>query len=99
MVNDSLPPRPSETSISGLAVTNLAPICRQHVGSGYPGAASWNFCKSQQVSAIWRITKSLAPAVEVTQAVDAATATRTDTFARRQYQPIYGFSIYNAGTR
>jgi hypothetical protein len=99
MVDDSLATAASETSISGLAVTNLSPnfVANTSV-QGIPARQSLELLQSQQVSANQAITKSLAPAVEVTQAVDAATATRTDTFARRQYQPIYGFSIYNAGT-
>ena len=99
VVNTAISAQVLEPTLSGLAVTNLSPnfVANTSV-SGIPARRSMDLLQGQQATADLAVTKSLAPAVEVTQAGIAAAGVSAAMFARRQYQPIYGFSVYNSGT-
>ena len=87
------------TVLSGLTVTNLAPnfIANTSV-DGLSARQSLQSLQAQQSAVDLATTKSLAPVVTVTQAQEPTTAGLTTNYARRSYQPIYGFSVYNPGT-
>ncbi|MBS1854108.1 MAG: hypothetical protein JST11_01990 [Acidobacteria bacterium] len=99
VVNTNIGAKTFEAAVSGLAVTNLNPdfVANTSV-SGLQARQSFDLLQSQQATADLAITKSLAPAVEVTQAGPAVAGSISNAFARRQFQPIYGFSVYNPGT-
>jgi hypothetical protein len=97
--NDAIVTAPPEVAIAGRALTNLSPnfIANTSVQS-IAARQSMQLLNSQRQSADLAIVKKLAPVFAVTQASDAVAARSTADFARRQYQTIYGFSVYNPGT-
>jgi hypothetical protein len=89
-----------QTSITGLSVTNLSPNFVANTSiQGIAARQSLQLLQTQRQTADLAITKSLAPSFVVTQASDAVSSeANVASFAQRQYQLIYGFSVYSPGT-
>lgn len=99
VVNSSIGAQVVEPAFSGRAVTSLSPNLVANTSvSGIHARQSFDLLESQKATADLAVTKSLAPAMEVSQADFTAVAAQANGFARRQFQPIYGFSVYNSGT-
>ena len=98
-VNESVAAQATEPSIEGLILTNLSPDVVANTSiQGIQAQASLQALQGQQAAADLAVTKSLGPAVEVTQLRSALTGAAVENFSVRQYQSIYGFSVYNPGT-
>jgi hypothetical protein len=98
-VNSSISAQTIESSVSGLEVTNLSPDFVANTSiHGIPARNSFKLLENQKAAAGLAVTKSLAPQIEVSQARDTVAAAAESVAFRRQYQPIYGFSVYNSGT-
>ncbi|HVH76575.1 MAG TPA: hypothetical protein VM755_16790 [Stellaceae bacterium] len=88
----------AEPAISGLPATNLSPgVIANTSISGIAAHQSVEALQSQQAAAGLAVTKTLFPAIAVAQAGAAATVA-AEAAARRRYETIYGFSVYNPGT-
>ena len=98
-VDDTISVQVSEPSISGLQVTNLSPDFVANTSAvGFQARQSLDLLQSQQAQADLAVTKSLTPMVQATQAQTGAARLSRDSIKQRQYQPIFGFSVYNSGT-
>jgi hypothetical protein len=88
------------TSVSGALVTNLnTGGLITSTPRSVTAQQSIDKQQAQVATASLAITKALSPQNAVTQdhAVQAV-ASEAAAFGRRQFQPIYGFSVYNPGT-
>jgi hypothetical protein len=99
VVNDAISTHVVEPGIMGLAVTDLSPTFIANTSlQGFEARQSFQRLESQQAMAELATTKSQTPGPEVMQLRSSGTVMSTQQFARRQYQPIYGFSVFNPGT-
>jgi hypothetical protein len=97
--NNSIVAAVATPSTSGMSVTNLSPgVVGNTAIQSIPARQSFERLQMQQSTANLAVMKSLAPAAEVTQARFTGQTTTTQTSARRRYEPIWGFSVYNSGT-
>lgn len=87
------------TSVSGALLTNLNANGLTSIPKSVVAQQSAAAQQAQVASANLAITKALSPQDAVTQdhAIEAI-ASKAAAFGRRQFQSIYGFSVYNPGT-
>ena len=97
-VSNAILMNPITPSVSGSLVTNLSPNVIANTSlQGVAAQQSAQLLQSQQAAANLAVTKSLAPQPDVLQVRAAGTAIQTAAFSR-QFQSIYGFSVYNPAT-
>ncbi len=98
--SDAITQLVSEPSTTGLEVMNLSPDLVANTSVTDIGARqSLQDLQSQQTDASLSSGKSLAPQVDVVQVRSTTAAATTAAVAfGRQFQPIFGFSVYNPGT-
>ena len=84
--------------LAGTLLTNLSPSFIANTSiSGTAAQHSADALETQQAAANLAVTKSLAAQPDVLQARTVGTVAQTASFAR-QYQSIFGFSVYNPAT-
>jgi hypothetical protein len=97
-VNNAIITSVAGTTLAGLELTNLSPDLVANTSIQGPQAqASARVLETQQAAANLAVTKSFGPQPEVMQARNAGTSAAVASYAR-QYQPIFGFSVYSPAT-
>ncbi len=97
-VNSAITAQVASPSLAGLQVTDLAPQAIEATTvRGLEARQSVQAQQAQVEAAVQSQVKSRAPAIAVTQQREVASVA-TSVFGRPQYQPIFGFSIFNPGT-
>jgi hypothetical protein len=91
-------PATTPTVVQGKVVTNLAPNAIGTTATGIDAMQSLASQQQQESNAAQATTKTATPQVEVTQSRSAATGAQSEIAERRDYESIYGFSVYNSAT-
>ena len=87
------------SAVIGQTVTNLAPnSIAGATAKGLAAKQSLAVQQAQESFAALGVTKAMTPQVDVTQARSFASGEQRDEAASRDYDNIYGFSIYNSAT-
>jgi hypothetical protein len=89
---------PAATQVQGKIVTNLAPNAIATNATGIDAITSQASQQQQESNAAQATTKIATPQVEVVQSRRVVSGELTVASERRDYQTIYGFSLYNSAT-